>query len=116
MRIEGFTFGSIRINGATYERDVVIHRGKIRKRNKRPSKPLRGAYGHTPLSIEEQIPWDCRRLVVGTGVHGALPITKEVEREAKRRQVELISLPTSAAIEALTKQPKDTNAILHLTC
>jgi hypothetical protein len=116
MRIEGFAFGSIRINGATYERDVVIDRGKIRKRNKKPSKPLRDAYGHTPLSIEEQIPWECRRLVIGTGVHGALPVTKEVKREAERRQVQLLSLPTPAAIEALTKQPRDTNAILHVTC
>ncbi len=116
MRIEGFTFGSIRINGATYERDVVIDRGKIRKRNKKPSKPLRDAYGHTPLSIEEQIPWKCRRLLVGTGVHGALPVREEVKREAERRQVQLLTLPTPAAIEALTKQPKDTNAILHLTC
>ncbi len=116
MRIDGFAFGSIRINGVTYERDVVIDRGKIRERNKKPSKPLRDAYGHTPLSIEEKIPWKCRRLVVGTGVNSALPVMKEVKREAQRRNVELLSLPTPAAIEALNRQPRDTNAILHVTC
>jgi len=116
MRIDRFAFGSIRINGTTYERDVVIDRGKIRNRNKRSSKPFRDAYGHTPLSIEEQIPWKCRRLAVGTGVNGALPVMKEVRREAARRNVELLSLPTAAAIEALRRQPKDTNAILHVTC
>jgi hypothetical protein len=116
MRIDRFAFGSIRINGTTYEQDVVIDRGKIRNRNKRSSKPFRDAYGHTPLSIEEQIPWKCQRLVVGTGVNGALPVMKEVRREAARRNVELLSLPTPAAIEALRRQPKDTNAILHVTC
>lgn len=116
MRIEGFSFGSIRINGASYERDVVIDRGKIRDRNKKPSKPFRGAYGHTPLSIKEKIPWKCRRLVIGTGANGALPVMNEVKREAERRKVELLRLRTPAAIEALNRQPRDTNAILHVTC
>ncbi len=73
MRIDQFTFGSIRIDGVIYEHDVVIARGRVRKRKKKSSKPFRGAFGHTPLSIEENIPWDCRRLVVGTGADGALP-------------------------------------------
>ena len=116
MRIDRFAFGSLRINGTTYQRDVVLDRGKIRERNKKPSKSFRDAYGHTPLSIEEKIPWKCRRLVVGTGVNGALPVMKEVRREAKRRNVSILCLPTPAAIEALKKQPRDTNAILHVTC
>ena len=29
IRFEGFSFGSIRTNGATYEHDVVIDRGRI---------------------------------------------------------------------------------------
>jgi len=45
------------------------------KRKKEPSKKFREA-GHTPLSVEEEIPWKCRRLVIGTGA-GALPIMKE---------------------------------------
>ena len=116
MRIDGFAFGSIRINGASYERDIVIDRGKIRERNKKPSKPFRDAYGHTPLSIKEKIPWKCRRLVVGTGMNGALRVMKEVEREAERRNVELLRLRTPAAVQALNKQPSNTNAILHVTC
>jgi len=116
MHIDGFAFGSLRINGATYHRDVVFDRGKIRERNKKPSKRFRDAYGHTPLSIEEKIPWKCRRLVIGTGVNGALPVMKEVKREAERRNVELLRLRTPAAIEALNRQFRDTNAILHVTC
>ena len=34
MRIEKFSFGHITINGVTYEHDVVIDHGKIRKRLK----------------------------------------------------------------------------------
>ena len=78
MRFEGFSFGSIRIDGTTYEHDVVIDRGQIRKRNKKPSKKFRDTFGHTPLSMEEDIPWKCRRLVIGTGT-GALPVMDEVK-------------------------------------
>jgi hypothetical protein len=116
MRFQSFTFGLIRIDGVTYEHDVVIDRGEIRERKKKASKPFRDAFGHTPLSVEEKIPWKCRRLVIGTGAHGALPVMDEVKREAERRNVELLSLPTPKAIEALKKKAKDTNAVLHVTC
>jgi len=116
MRFGRFKFGSIQIDGVTYEYDVVIDGGSIRKRKKKPSKPFRNSYGHTPLSAAEDIPWHCRRLVVGTGAHGALPIMEEVEREAQARQVELLEVPTARAIEELAKSGKETNAILHVTC
>ncbi|MBA3431307.1 MAG: hypothetical protein H0U16_07490 [Actinobacteria bacterium] len=116
MRIDQFTFGSIRIDGVIYEHDVVIARGQVRKRKKKSSKPFHDAFGHTPLSVKEHIPWDCGRLVVGTGAHGALPVMDEVKQEAARREVELLTVPTSEAIRVLEAEPKDTNAILHVTC
>jgi hypothetical protein len=116
MRIDEFTFGSIRIDGVVHEHDVVIDRGRVRKRRKESSKPFRDAFGHTPLSAGERIPWDCRRLIVGTGARGALPVMDEVKQEADRRQVELFTVPTREAIRALQAEPTDTNAILHVTC
>jgi hypothetical protein len=116
MRFEEFSFGVIRIDGATYERDVVIDRGEVSKRQKKASKKFRDEFGHTPLSIEEKIPWKCRQLVIGTGAYGRLPVMDDVEREALRRRIKLLVLPTAEAIEALKKNPEDTNAILHVTC
>jgi len=95
---------------------VIIDRGKIRKRQKKPSKKFREDFGHTPLSAEEKIPWKCHRLVVGTGAYGRLPVMKEVQREAERHRVKLLILPTIQAIEVLQRDPDDTNAILHVTC
>src|SRR5271167_4228896 len=94
MRFEGFIFGSIRIDGVSYDHDVVIDRGQVLKRKKQASKKFREAFGHTPLSLEEEIPWKCRRLVVGTGA-GGLPVMQEVQAEAKRRKIELLILPTT---------------------
>jgi hypothetical protein len=115
MRIEAFSFGSIRIDGVTYEHDVVIDRGQVHKRKKKPSKQFRDAFGHTPISLEEDVPWKCRRLVIGTGA-GALPVMEEVKREAQRRKIKLIILPTLEAIQELKKDPAATNAVLHVTC
>ena len=115
MKFEAFSFGSIRIDGVTYEHDVVIDHGEIRKRKKKPSKKYRDAFGHTPLSTEEEIPWKCRMLVIGTGT-GALPVMDEVKHEARRRQIELVILPTAEAIVELNKHPDEVNAILHVTC
>ena len=115
MRFEAFSFGSIRIDGVTYDHDVVIDQGKISKRGKKPSKKFREEFGHTPLSVEEAIPWRCRRLVIGTGT-GALPVMEEVKDEARRRKIKLLILPTVEAIEELKQHPTDTNAVLHVTC
>jgi hypothetical protein len=40
----------------------------------------------------------------------------EVRREARRRKVELIIVPTEEAMELLNRRADNTNAILHLTC
>jgi hypothetical protein len=116
MRIENFYFGSIEIDGRTYAHDVVIDRGQVRKRRKGPSKRHRDSYGHTPLSADEEIPWSCRRLVIGTGVAGALPVMEAVKAEAHRRDVELVLAPTKRAIDLLATDASATNAILHITC
>src|ERR1039458_6700663 len=93
MRFRDFRFGSLQIDDTIYGHDVVVDRGKIRKRDKKPSKKFRDEFAHTPLSVKEDIPWKCRRLVVGTGAHGALPVMKEVKREAEERKIKLFVLP-----------------------
>ncbi len=116
MHFDNFYFGSVQIDGSIYECDVVIDRGDIRKRKKKPSKKFRAEFGHTPLSVEEDIPWKCRQLVIGNGAYGRLPVMRQVRREAERLKIKLLVLPTVEAIKVLEQDAKDTNAILHVTC
>jgi hypothetical protein len=116
MHFESFSFGSMQIDGRVYDFDLVIDRGEIRKRKKEASKRYRDAFGHTPVSVEEDIPWHCRRLVVGTGAEGRLPVMPEVEKDAQLRRVELVVLPTKDAIAILNRGDLRTNAMLHVTC
>jgi hypothetical protein len=82
----------------------VIDRGVIRKRKEMPSKKFRDEFGHTPLSIEEELPWKCHRLVIGTGAYGRLAVMKEVKLEAERRHLELVIVPTREAIRLIEKE------------
>jgi hypothetical protein len=116
VRFDSYSFGSITIDGVVYDHDVVLDRGSISKRRKKRSKRFRNGYGHTPLSLEEPIPWNCRRLLIGTGAEGALPVMDDVIAESERQGVELVRLPTEDAIAELRRSPPTTNAVLHVTC
>ncbi|PYX54059.1 MAG: hypothetical protein DMG76_23250 [Acidobacteria bacterium] len=102
MRFDKFSFGSIRIDGSTYEHDVIIDRGEIRRRKKNPARSSESS--------------SASQLVIGSGAYGRLPVMQKVEREAGGHKIKLLVLPTIDAVEVLKRDPKDTNAILHVTC
>jgi hypothetical protein len=111
------SFGVVEIDGRRFEHDVIVDHGRIRKRKKGPSKPRKAEFGHTPLTVDEGIPWSAPTLVVGTGANGQLPITDEVYREATRRDVKLVARPTPEACALLTDAaPGSVAAVLHVTC
>ena len=109
-------FGSLKIDSEKYTTDVVLDQREVRKRKKKPSREFRKQFGHTPVSLKEDIPWQCQRLVIGTGLEGRLPVMDDVKAEAQRRGVELVVCPTPEAVQLLKDNPADTNAILHVTC
>ncbi len=56
-------------------------------------------------------------MIVGTGADGLLPIMAQVYKEATRRNVEIVALPTEAACRLLADlEPDEVNAVLHVTC
>lgn len=117
MKARLLGFGEVDIDGKCYRHDVLIEQGTVRKRSKKPSKAYRERYGHTPLSVEERIPWGGTILYVGTGMYGSLPIMPEVIEEAGKRGVEVLADKTDVICGLLAACPsKEVNAILHITC
>jgi hypothetical protein len=117
MHAKLVSFGQLELDGHIVEHDVVVEGGAARKRKKGPSKPFRDRYGHTPLSVDEEIPWSASVLVIGTGTNGQLPVMDEVFEEAERRGVRLITLPTREACHFWNESADgDIAAILHVTC
>jgi hypothetical protein len=110
-------FGLVEIDGRRFDRDVVVEAGHVRRRKKKPSKAYRDRYGHTPLSLDEKIPWSATVLIVGTGTNGELPIMPELYQEAQRRGVEVVALPTEEACCLLSETGgHGAAAIIHVTC
>ena len=114
MIVKNLSFGSITIDGETFVKDVIIDNGSIKKRKKAESKKYSDRFGHTPLSSEENIPWNCNRLIVGTGHSSCLPVMDKVCDIAVRKRVELVIMSTPEAIKHINDP--HTNLILHLTC
>jgi hypothetical protein len=116
MKVRLVKFGEIEVEGKRYTDDVVIEGGKVRKRKKGPSKQFREKFGHTPLSAEEKIPWGGKRLIVGTGAHGALPVMDEVLTEARRRGIEVCGAHIGSLRTAGGSEKGQAYAVLHCTC
>jgi hypothetical protein len=114
MKVKNLSFGSVDIDGDTYLKDVVIDNGSVKKRKKSESKKYRDRFGHTPLSADENIPWNCKRLIIGAGHSSSLPVMDEVYDIASGKGVELVIMSTPEAIKHINDPY--TNFILHLTC
>ena len=114
MEAKDLSFGSVTIDGKTYYKDLVIDRGSVRKRKKSESKKYRDRFGHTPLSGNENIPWKCKMLIIGTGHSSSLPVMDEVYAEGVHRGVKIVLMSTPEAIGHINDM--ETNLIIHLTC
>jgi hypothetical protein len=117
MKMKLTSFGHISVEGEHYDHDVVIENGSVRKRLKKPSKIFRERFGHTPLSAQEDIPWHGKKLFIGTGTYGSLPIMPEVYEEAKKKGVKVVAMPTVEVCKLVQDyRTKEINAVLHVTC
>ena len=114
MKVKNLSFGSITIDGETWVKDVIIDNCSIKKRKKAESKKYSDGFGHTPLSPDENIPWNCKRLIIGSGHSSSLPVMDEVCAIAVHKGVELVIMSTPEAIKHINDP--HTNLILHLTC
>jgi hypothetical protein len=112
------SFGSVKLFGRTYEKDIVVHvDGSVTKRKKKMSKPYKPVYGHTPLSgrelgfLEEEKP---EVVFVGTGYESALPITEDAQRMLAKFKT--IIMPTPDVVEEIEHGRNKMVAIIHVTC
>ena len=81
MEIEGTTFGTITIDGKTYEHDVIIRlSGEVVKRKKKLSKKYYGT-SHVLSKDEAKFVFEkgCEQLILGTGQMGNVHLSPEAE-------------------------------------
>jgi hypothetical protein len=118
--IDGTAFGSITIDGAVFEHDVLIGRnGAVTKRNKKLSKAVYGT-SHT-ISLQEAEYVLARgaradRLIVGSGQYGNVRLSAEAAAYAEQRMCRVLLLPTPEAIDAWNSADDKPIGLFHVTC
>ena len=116
--IDQTAFGSITIEGETFERDVFIRLdGRVKQRKKKLSKAATGT-SHL-LSRDEAkyvLESGCDRLIVGTGQHGMLKLSDEATGHLKRKKCRVDLLPTPDAIHAWNQADGAVIGLFHVTC
>ena len=86
MEIENTTFGSITVDGKTYEHDVLIRlSGEVVKRKKKLSKKYYGT-SHVLSKDEAKFVFErgCNQLIVGSGQMGNVRLSPEAEAYKSR--------------------------------
>src|SRR6266536_3606101 len=81
MEIEGTTFGTITVDGKTYEHDVIIRlSGEVLKRKKKLSKKYYGT-SHVLSKDEAKFVFEtgCEQLILGSGQMGNVHLSPEAE-------------------------------------
>lgn len=114
MIIENYSFGSIKINGKKYRKDVIIFPDSVYS-------PWWRKEGHR-LSIEdlkEVIDNSPDRIIIGTGAYGVMKVPGSVKDELEENNIEVIIEKTGKAVELFNKfssKEEKVIACLHLTC
>lgn len=114
MEIKGCSFGSIKIDGHEYTRDVIIYPHRVDSTWWRKE-------GHR-LQIEDigdVLEAKPQVLIVGTGQYGSMKIDKEVEDLLRSKGIELRAAETPEACQIhnrLIKSKRIVITALHLTC
>lgn len=112
MKLTGYHFGRIEVDGVLYEHDLAVTPTEVREWRRRE--------GHAvhPEDLELALAAGPQVLVIGTGFSGMLRVTREAERALRDRKVELVAERTAEAVEAFNElsPSRRTCALLHLTC
>ena len=116
--IDGTEFGAITIAGTTFEHDVIIRLdGSVEKRRKRLSKAVYGTSHIVSLAEAEHVhEKGAERLIVGTGQQGLVRLSDEAADYFRRKQCEVLLLPTEQALHVWNKAEGAIIALMHITC
>jgi hypothetical protein len=112
-QIEDYRFGTIVVDGRSYDGDLIIlPDGVLSGWWRREGHKLRARDLDVILQANPEV------LVVGQGAYGRLSVSGKAERVLEEAGIELIAQPTKQAVEAYNqlRQERRAAAALHLTC
>ncbi|MFB9264364.1 Mth938-like domain-containing protein [Bradyrhizobium erythrophlei] len=118
MEIEDTTFGTITIDGKTYEHDVIIRlSGEVTKRKKKLSKKYYGT-SHVLSKDEAKFVFEdgCEQLILGSGQFGNVHLSPEAETYFAKKSCTVVLQPTPEAIHTFNRSHAKKIGLFHVTC
>ena len=117
-RIDTTEFGSITIEGAVYEHDVLIRlSGGIKKRKKKLSKAVYGTSHIISLDEAKFIHEEkAEAVIIGSGQSGMVGLSDEAKEYFTRKGCKVDLLPTPKAIDLWNDSRGPIIGLFHVTC
>ena len=118
MEIENTAFGTITLDGKTYEHDVVVRlSGEVVKRKKKLSKKYYGT-SHILSKDEAKFVFEkgCEQLIVGSGQIGNVRLSPEAEAYFAKQNCKVLLHPTPEAIRVFNRSTARKIGLFHVTC
>ena len=118
MEIENTTFGTITMDGKTYEHDVVVRlSGEVVKRKKKLSKKYYGT-SHILSKDEAKFVFEkgCEQLIVGSGQMSNVRLSPEAETYFAKKNCKVLLQPTPEAIHVFNRSTARKIGLFHVTC
>ena len=118
MPIDGTTFGSIAIDGKTYEHDVIIRlSGQVEKRRKKLSKEK---YGTSHIVSREEAKFiyedGSDLLIIGAGQEGNVRLSPEASDYFEKKRCAVTVQPTPEANRSFNESRRRKIGLMHVTC
>jgi hypothetical protein len=116
--INSTRFGSITIEGKTFENDVIIRLdGEVKKRKKKLSKAIYGTSHIVSLDEAKYLFEEgAETLIIGSGQTGMVKLSDEAKAYFKRKKCQVKLLPTPKAIRNWNTSEGETLGMFHVTC
>ncbi|MGD2057190.1 MAG: MTH938/NDUFAF3 family protein [Anaerolineales bacterium] len=111
--IQSYRFGNIKVDGESYQKDVIIFPDRVRSNWWREE-------GHSlvPVDLQEVFAVDADVLIIGQGAYGRMKVPQETRARIKAEGFDLVALNTKDAVETYNQRRDHERVIaaLHLTC
>jgi len=117
-KIDRTMFGSVTVDGQTYDRDIIIRLGgTIKKRKKKLSKAVYGTSHVVSLDEAKHVyQKGAERLVVGAGQYGLVELSEEAAAYFEKQGCQVDLLPMKEALKAWNEAVGAVIGLFHVTC
>jgi hypothetical protein len=117
-RIDATSFGSVTIEGTTFDHDVIIRQdGTVKKRKKKLSKAVYGTSHVISLDEARHVYQDgAERLILGAGQYGQVELSDEAAAYFNERDCQVDVLPMEEALQAWNQAEGEVIGLFHVTC